>query len=55
MQNCIFWYVALELRIKKGCNKNLFQFTFEIKYVFGLFIFKLDFVLKIKNNLFALS
>ena len=43
--------------ITQGHNRNLIQFTLEIKDVSSFFIFKVDFVLMVKDNLclFALS
>ena len=43
--------------VRQGHNRNLIQFTFEIKGVFSLFVFEVNFVLKIEDNfsLFALS
>ena len=43
--------------VKQGYNRNLIQVTFEIKDVFSLFVFEVNFVLKIEDNLslFALS
>ena len=40
------------MRIREDCNKNLIQFTFWIKDVFSLSISEVDFVLKIKDNLY---
>ena len=36
--------------IRQGCNTNLIQFTFSIKDVFSLFIFEVDFTLKIEDT-----
>ena len=53
----IFWYLTFQLPIRQGFNRNLIHFTLEIKDVFNLFVFEVEIVLKIKDNLclFALS
>ena len=56
-RNCAPWYLVWQLPMRQGYNRNLIQLTFEIKDVFSLFLFEVDFVLKIEDNLrlFALS
>ena len=35
---------------RQGCTRNFIQFTFSMKDVFSLFIFEVDFILKIEDN-----